>query len=88
FPLVWYFFTRNKRSVTGVSGMLGETVKVKTWEKANGQVYFNGELWKAMCDTPLAPGNEAIIEKVEGLTLHLKPPEQNSNDFKSFHTNY
>ena len=73
FPLVWYFVNRKKRSISGASGMLGQTVTVKDWEKTSGRVYFQGELWRAVSDTPLTQGSQAVIEQVEGLTLHVKP---------------
>lgn len=75
FPLVWSFLVRRRRSTTGPAGMVGETVVVKTWADTSGQVRFKGELWNAVSPVPLAPGQTAIIEKVDGLTLRVKPTE-------------
>jgi membrane-bound ClpP family serine protease len=73
FPLFWSIKNRKKRSVSGVTGMLGKVGKVKQWEKTEGQVFVNGELWRAVSDIPLITGDQAVIENVEGLTLRVKP---------------
>jgi len=74
-PLIWFIKYRNKRSNYGVSGMIGKVVEIKRWDKTEGQVLINGELWKAVCEVPLSVGGKAIIQDVEGLTLRLKPYE-------------
>jgi membrane-bound ClpP family serine protease len=74
-PLIWFIKDRNKRSNYGVSGMIGKVVEIKRWDKTEGQVLINGELWKAVCEVPLSAGGKAIIQDVEGLTLRLKPYE-------------
>lgn len=74
-PLIWFIKDRNKRSNYGVSGMIGKVVEIKRWDKTEGQVLINGELWKAVCEVPLSVGGKAIIQDVERLTLRLKPYE-------------
>jgi len=54
-------------------GMIGKVVEIKRWDKTQGQVLVNGELWRAVCDVPLTQGSEAVILGIEGLTLKLKP---------------
>ena len=56
-------------------GMIGKVVEIKRWNKTEGQVLVNGELWRAVCDVPLTQGNKAVILDIEGLTLKLKPYE-------------
>ena len=73
FPLFWSVKNRKKRSVCGVTGMLGNVAKVKQWEKTEGQVFINGELWRAVSDVPLSPGDRAVIQHMEGLILKVKP---------------
>jgi len=73
FPLIWFIKNRNKRSNYGVPGMIGSVVEIKRWDKTEGQVLINGELWKADCEIPLTVGSNAVIHDVEGLTLKLKP---------------
>jgi len=67
FPLFWYIKNRKKRSVCGVTGMLGK------WRKSEGKVFVKGELWRAVSDVSLSTGDKAIIQNVEGLTLKVKP---------------
>jgi len=74
-PLIWFIKDRNKRSNYGVTGMIGKAVEIKRWDKTEGQVLINGELWKAVCEVPLPVGGKAAIFDIEGLTLKLKPYE-------------
>ena len=73
FPLFWFIKDRKKKSVCGVAGMLNKVGEVKQWQKTEGQVFVNGELWQAVSDAPLLPGDRVVIQKVEGLTLGVKP---------------
>ena len=73
FPLFWYIKNRKKRSVCGVEGMFGKVVEVRHWNKTEGQVLVDGELWRGVSDVPLLTGGKAVIQNVEGLTLSLKP---------------
>ena len=70
-PLIWFIKNRNKRSNYGVTSMIGKAVEIKKWDKTEGQVVINGEVWKAVCEVPLSVGGKAIIQDVEGLTLRL-----------------
>jgi membrane protein implicated in regulation of membrane protease activity len=54
-------------------GMIGKVVEIRRWNKTEGQVLINGELWSAVCEVPLAVGGKAVILGIEGLTLKLKP---------------
>lgn len=74
-PLIWFIKNRNKRSNYGVTGMIGKVVEIKRWDKTEGQVLLNGELWKAFCDVSLPVDGKALIHDVEGLTLKLTPYE-------------
>jgi membrane protein implicated in regulation of membrane protease activity len=42
---------------------------------AGGKVEYKGADWSARCDTPLATGTRALIEKVDGITLVVRPEE-------------
>jgi len=72
FPLVWFIFSRKKRSISGEAGMLGRTVEVRIWSENKGQVSVSGELWKAVSDSPLRPGDEAVVAGIDGLTLTVE----------------
>ena len=56
-------------------GMIGKVVEIKRWNKTEGQVLVDGELWRAVCDVPLTQGSKAVILDIEGITLKLKPHE-------------
>ena len=58
---------------TGVEGMVGLIGVVRTAVAPHGQVSVHGELWKAVSDQPLQPGDRAEVTRVEGLTLHVRP---------------
>jgi len=71
FPLLWYIKGRKRKSVCGVTGMLGKVGEVKQWQKTEGKVFVNGELWQAVSDAHLLPGDRVVIQNVEGLTLEV-----------------
>ena len=73
FPLFWFIKDRKRKSVCGVTGMLGKVGEIKQWRETEGRVFVNGELWRAVSDVPLLTGDNAVIQNVEGLTLRVKP---------------
>jgi membrane-bound serine protease (ClpP class) len=73
FPLFWYIKNRKRRSVSGVPGMLGKVGEVRHWQEGEGKIFVNGELWSAVSTDTLVAGDKAVVEKVEGLTLNVKP---------------
>jgi membrane-bound serine protease (ClpP class) len=75
FPIVWSIFKGRKSSTYGVMGMIGKVVEIRLWNKTEGQVSINGELWSAVCEVPLTVGGKAVVKGIEGLTLKLKPYE-------------
>lgn len=72
-PLVWLVSGKKKKVVTGASGLVGEIAEVKEWRDYEGKVFVHGEIWRAECDTTLNPGDKAVIEGVERLTLKIAP---------------
>ncbi|MCG2779233.1 MAG: hypothetical protein L6406_26465 [Desulfobacterales bacterium] len=73
FPLFWFIKHRKRKSVCGVTGMLGKMGEIKQWQETEGQVFVNGELWRALSDVPLLTGDKAVVQNVDGLTLRVKP---------------
>jgi len=58
----------------GRETMLGKTVSaVMPISQTSGRVFVEGELWNAISDAPIQPGQPAEIVAIEGLTLKLKP---------------
>ena len=66
-----------RRPVTGREEMVGLVGIVKTALTPHGQVAVRGELWEAVSEQPLQPGDQAEVTSVDGLRLHVKPlPKQ------------
>jgi membrane-bound serine protease (ClpP class) len=59
--------------VMGRSTMIGDLAVVVRAEKDEVQVEYQGEIWSAVSSKPLQPGQEVIIEKVDGLILRVAP---------------
>lgn len=62
-------------TVTGAEGMPGKRGEVITALSPGhtGQVNVHGEIWRAVSDTPLAPGAAVRIASLDGLTLRVEP---------------
>ena len=61
---------QRRRKVTGTEGMIGTIAIAKTPLDPTGTVLAQGELWTATSEGgKIAPGEEVIISKVEGLKL-------------------
>lgn len=69
FPLVWSFANRNRKSLCGNEAMPGKMVEVRTWQGGEGRVFVEGELWKAVSNDHLKPGDRAVVQRVEGMAL-------------------
>ncbi|MBI5524627.1 MAG: nodulation protein NfeD [Desulfarculus sp.] len=65
---------QTRRSVTGQEGLLGQRGVMLD----PGRARLLGEIWRVRAATPLNPGQEVVVNKVEGLTLWVEPapPEQ------------
>ena len=74
-PLVWLVMGKKKKVVTGPSGLIGEIAEVREWHGSEGRVFVHGEIWRAECDIPLKPGDKAVVEGVERLTLKVTPQQ-------------
>ena len=75
FPLFWFIKERKRKSVCGVSGMLGKVGEIKQWTKNEGKVFVNGELWQAVSKVPLLPGDRVVIRKGGGVNIGGQPLE-------------
>jgi membrane-bound serine protease (ClpP class) len=62
-----------RKPLTGTEEMVGLIGVVKTAVDPRGQLSIHGELWQAVSDQPLKPGDRAEVTRVEGLTLHVRP---------------
>jgi membrane-bound serine protease (ClpP class) len=60
----------------GAVGLIGHRAVVRTPLRPRGQVFLRGELWEAEVEDEKAEidtGGEVVVDKVEGLTLHVSP---------------
>ena len=62
-----------RRPVTGREEMIGLVGIVKTALTPHGQLAVHGELWEAISEQPLQPGDKAEVTRMDGLRLHVKP---------------
>jgi membrane-bound serine protease (ClpP class) len=62
-----------RRPATGREEMVGLVGIVKTALIPQGQLAIHGELWEAISDRPLQPGDKAEVIRVDGLRLYVKP---------------
>jgi membrane-bound serine protease (ClpP class) len=62
-----------RRPVTGGEGMIGLVGIARTSLAPQGRIQVRGELWDAISEEPLKPGDAAEVTRLEGLTLHVKP---------------
>jgi membrane-bound serine protease (ClpP class) len=60
-------------AVTGREELIGMVGIVTTALTPLGQLAVHGELWQAVSDLPLNPGEEAEVTGIEGLRLSVKP---------------
>ena len=59
--------------VTGREEMVGLVGIAKTALAPQGQLAVHGELWEAVSEQPLRPGDEAEVTGLDGLRLRVKP---------------
>ncbi len=79
-PLLGLVLKRKRKSPVDRRAMVGQIVEVREWDKSEGLVSLKGELWKAVGDAPLSPGDKVVIRRVEGLTVVVgRLPTQNAN---------
>ncbi|MGQ0810636.1 MAG: NfeD family protein [Nitrospiraceae bacterium] len=62
-----------RKPATGREGMVGLIGIARTALAPQGQLSIHGELWEAISDQPLKPGDRAEVTRVDGLRLHVKP---------------
>ena len=73
FPLFWVIKDRKRKSVCGETGMLDKVGEVRYWQESAGQVFVNGELWRAVSEFPLAAGDRVVVQQVDRLTVTVIP---------------
>jgi membrane protein implicated in regulation of membrane protease activity len=64
---------------TGESAMVGKTARVVSTSRDSLEVLYGGEMWRAECPEPVRQGQDVVIERVDGLTLHVAPAPSNTD---------
>ncbi len=60
---------------SGVESLIGMAAEVRSAPEAPGQpgmVYLHGELWQAVCDEPLRPGDQVRVISRQGMRLKVE----------------
>jgi membrane-bound serine protease (ClpP class) len=70
-PLAGRIFRKERRPLTGPEGMIGKSGRVLDWHEEEGKVAVQSEIWNAVSDVPLSPGDQVRVEKIAGLTLKV-----------------
>jgi membrane-bound serine protease (ClpP class) len=63
------------KPTTGREGMLGLVGIAKTELAPSGTIEVRGEIWSARAETPVQPGDEVEVVRIEGLGLIVKKRE-------------
>jgi membrane-bound serine protease (ClpP class) len=65
---------RREPAATGATALIGRHGEVRETLDPEGMVFVHGELWSAVSDgAPIAAGEGVVVERLEGLTLHVQP---------------
>jgi membrane-bound ClpP family serine protease len=73
---------RRARVRSGAEGLIGRVGVVRCAPEPLGQVFVDGALWRARVwgleeEPPeLGPGDPVVVERVDGLTLTVRPAEE------------
>jgi len=62
-----------RQPTTGSEGMVGLVGVAKTSLTPQGKILVHGELWDAISEQSLQPGDQVEVTRVEGLRLYVKP---------------
>jgi membrane protein implicated in regulation of membrane protease activity len=68
----WLAWNRRRRARVGVETLIGATAVVLTPCRPEGQLRLQGEIWTARCEEGAVPGDEVVVERVDGLTLTVR----------------
>jgi membrane-bound serine protease (ClpP class) len=67
----WHRTVRRRAKVVGAQTLVGKTAEVRTACRPDGQVFVDGELWGARCESGADRGDTVRIVAVDGLTLEV-----------------
>jgi len=67
----WNRTVRRRRKTVGVQTLVGKIGEVRVACRPVGQVFVNGELWRARCEDGADEGTRVRVARVDGLTLEV-----------------
>jgi membrane protein implicated in regulation of membrane protease activity len=70
---LWLRWNRRRRAKVGVEVLEGAAAVVLSPCRPDGQVRVQGEIWAARCEEGASPGERVVVERVDGLTLTVRP---------------
>ncbi len=74
--LLWMVVrVHRSRVTTGAEGLVHKLAKARTDLAPAGKVFVWGEIWNAVAESPVAAGQPVEITAVDGMTLHVRPTE-------------
>lgn len=66
------YLSHRRKSIVGMTGMIGEIGIAKTDIANEGKVHVHGEYWNAFSQTPITAGSRVRVVKVEGLRVEVE----------------
>ena len=71
--VIWGIKAHRLKVEAGAEELIGRTAEVRTALSPKGTVFIEGEIWTAISESGnIEPGQEVVVTKVNGLTLHVK----------------
>ena len=71
----WLFWNHKRKVRVGAETMIGRRAVVIRSCLPEGQVRLDGEIWQARCAEGVAEGEDVLVERVDGLTLDVRPAD-------------
>ena len=66
----WVWLSKRRKPAIGAEALAGAEGVVVDECRPHGRVRVHGEVWRATCSEGAAPGDEVVVEHIEGdLTL-------------------
>ena len=70
---IFFRWSKRRRAAVGAETLVGRHALVVAALAPRGQVKLDGEVWEARSSQVLAPGDEVVITRIEGLVLDVEP---------------
>ncbi|HSR70769.1 MAG TPA: nodulation protein NfeD [Kiloniellales bacterium] len=81
--LMGYLWRAHRRpAVTGAAEVVGQRARVVEWAAGEGYVDTRGERWRARGTGTYAPGDEVMVDRIDGLTLEISPADGDNEGAK------